>query len=408
MNYRIFTRYTLLKTAFSGGLLLAFAAGCTPSEPLLPTSSNVGQAGPLEYGWVFACAITNDAIDLSDRCQAQKSVALAYLTQGNIEMAKACALQIEDYSRGMALAAIAEWLATHGEPAKAEALLPTLEACGFVAQDWQREYIGSAIIRVQALLGKEQTVIKSAAKFNDHSSLGGDVAANLALMLARTGRVDEATGILNNLAKTNGLSTAGSSVKGYLDLATLGRLDHGAVTQALMNAWEAAGTVRPPRGWDLQLQVIDVMNKQGLSEDARQHLAVVSTNISAAVKLPPEVQAAMLCRCALLWKTMGRPQNGEGLRGEAEKDITRKLEVIFQPGAYAIIATMYAEAGDLAQARVWYGRSLDVAAGLENRRPRAQAAVEVCVSLAGHKEVIDVGIQKGLERLNGTFDVAKP
>ncbi|MEI6515194.1 MAG: hypothetical protein WCO77_04385 [bacterium] len=408
MKCRIFTRYNILKSAFAGGLLLALAAGCKPSEPFLPTSKNIGQSGPLGYGWVFACAITNDEIDLSDRCQAQKSVALAYLAEGNVEMAQACALQIEDYSQGMALAAIAEWLVTHNEPGKAEALLPALEACGFVAKEWQREYISSAIIRVQALLGKEQTVVKSAAKFNDHSRFGGEVAANLALVLARTGRVDEATGILRNLTQTNGLNTTDSSVKGYLDMATLGRLDPGAVTQALVKAWETAGTIRPPRRWDLQLQVIDAMTQQGMSKEALPHLAQISSNITTAVKLPPEIHSAMLCQCALLWKKLGQPQNGEALRGEAEKAITRKMEVIFQPGAYAIIATMYAESADFGQARVWYGRALDVAAGLENRRPRAQAGVEVCESLARHKEVIDAGIQTRLERLNRTFDIAQP
>ncbi|MEI6787172.1 MAG: hypothetical protein WCL49_01715 [bacterium] len=394
--------------AITGALMLAIAGGCKPSEPTLPTSKNASQAGPLGYGWVFASAITNDEIDLSDRCLAQKAVALAYLAEGNVEMAQACALQIEDYNRGMVLAAIAEWLVTHGEPSKAEALLPALEACGFVAKDWQREYISSAIIRIQALLGKEQTVVKSAARFNNRSSIGGDVAANLALVLARTGRVDEATGILKNLTQTNGLNTSDSSVKGYLDIATLGKLDQGAVTQALVKAWEAAGTIKPPRRWDLQLQVIDAMTKQGMSSDALQRLALISTTITTAVKLPPEVHAAMLCQCALLWKNLGQPKNAEGLRSEAEKTIARKLEVIFQPGAYAVIGTMYADTGDLTQAREWYGRALDVAAGLENRRPRAQAGVEVCESLAKHKEVIDAGIQKRLERLNGTFDAAKP
>ncbi|MEI6563080.1 MAG: hypothetical protein WCO42_02095 [bacterium] len=409
MTNRFWAQTNIFTTlAITSGLMLALAGGCKPSEPSLPTSRNAGQAGPLGYGWVFACAITNDEIDLSDRCLAQKAVALAYLAEGNVEMAQACALQIEDYSRGMVLAAIAEWLVAHNESEKAEALLPALEASGFVAKDWQREYIGSAIIRVQALLGKEQVVVKNAAKFSDHSRLGGDVAASLALVLARTGRVDEATGILGNLTQTNGLNTADSSVKGYLDMAALGRLDRGAVTQALVKAWEAAGTIRPPRRWDLQLEVIDAMTKQGMSKDALEHLALTSSNITIAVKLPPEVHSAMLCQCALLWKKLGQPQNGEALRGEAEKAIARKMEVIFQPGAYAIIATMYAEAGDLAQARTWYGRALDVAAGLENRRPRAQAGVEVCESLARHKEVIDAGIQKRLERLNGTFDVAQP
>jgi tetratricopeptide (TPR) repeat protein len=379
--------------------------GCTPAATKEPAAArNV----PLDFAWNFASSITNNPIDMSDRCLAQKAVVLAYLAEGDVETARACAVTIEDWSRGVSLAAVAEWYASHGEPAKAEAMLPQLDASGFLAHDWQREFLRLAILRVHALLGRGKDVAQSAATFDARSKLGGDVAVNLAVALARTGRVDEATGILAGLSKTNGMNTADSSVKGYLDLITVGKLDPGVVTQVLAKAWAATDFVSPPRSWDLQLQVIDALVKNGYNEGALQYLKDVSPKIVAAAKLPPEVQAAMLCRGAVLWKKLGDPLQGEVLRGEAEKSVERRLELIFKPDAYAKIAEVFAQSGDLAQARIWYNRALDLAITLVNSRPRALAGVDVCVSLAGHKEVIDADIQKRLERLAGTFDARQP
>ena len=93
--------------------------GCAPTATKTPEAvRNV----PLTYAWNFACSITNDPIDQSDRCLAQKTVVLAYLAEGDVETARACAVKIEDWSRGVALAAVAEWFASHGETAKAEAM----------------------------------------------------------------------------------------------------------------------------------------------------------------------------------------------------------------------------------------------------------------------------------------------
>jgi len=308
----------------------------------------------------------------------------------------------------MALAAIAEWLVTHGEKVKAEAMLPELETCGFTAKDWQRDYLRSTIIRIQALLGRGNDVAQGAAKFNAHSSLGGDVAANLALALAKTGRVDEATGILNNLAKTNGLDTADASVRGYLDLVVSGQINPGTATQMILSAWTTTERVKPYRRWELQLKVIDAMATHGLADQARECLDQVASNIIGAVRLPVDIQISMLGEASVLWNKLGDRGKSQGMIDAAEKSIGRKLEVIFQPFAYAKLAETYAATGDLAKARAYYLRALDIAIELVNRRPRAIAGVDVCVLLTGHKEVMDGDIQKKLERLAGTFDAAQP
>ena len=385
--------------------MLFRSTGCGPAvtKPVA-VATNV----PLSYGWKYACAITNAAIDLSDRGQAQKKIVLAYLAEGDTETARACAVQIEDWSKGMALAAIAESLVAHGERAKAEAMLPELETCGFTATDWQRDYLRSAIIRIQALLGRGNDVAHGAAKFNARSSLGGDVAANLALTLAKTGRVDEATGILDNLAKTNGIDTADASVRGYLDLVVSGQINPDIATQMMVSAWATTKQVKPYRRWELQLKVIDAMASHGLAEQARECLEQVGSNVVGAVKLPVEVQISLLSQGAILWKRFGDQGKSQALIDAAEISITRQLEVIFQPFAYAELADTYAAIGDQVKARALYLQALDIAIELVNRRPRAIAGVDVCVSLTGHKEVMDADIQKKLERLNGTFDATQP
>ena len=150
------------------------------------------------------------------------------------------------------------------------------------------------------------------------------------------------------------------------------------------------------------------MVTNGLANEARQSLDGVSSNIVAAVKLPPEIQTSLLSHGAILWKTLGVPKKGDELIGVAEKAIERKLDVIFQPAAYCSIAEAYVASGDMARARAFYSRALDTAVGLVNRRPRAVAGVDVCMSLAGHKEVIDTGIQKELDRLLATFHAKEP
>jgi len=385
--------------------MLALVSGCVPQGGARSVQSH---NTALDYGWRCACAITNDAIDLSDRGQAQKKIAVAYLAAGDDATALACAVQIEDWSKGMALAEIAEWLVSTGSTAKAEAMLPALEACGFAAKDWQREYLRSAITHLQARLGRQNSVIDSAAKFNSKSTLGGDVAASLALVLARTGRVSEATGILSNLSKTNGLDTASSSVRGYLDLVIAGQLTQNTTTQMIMNAWEATREVKPYRRWELQLKVVEAMAAHDMSETAARCLDEVASKVVSATKLPAEIQVSLLSQGVILWNRMGNPAKSKALLDAAETSIGRRLDVIFQPFAYAKLAEAYAVSGDVVKARSLYGRALDIAANLVNRRPRAIAGVEVCVSLAEHKEVIDAGIQKALDRLVGTFNAAQP
>ena len=386
--------------------MLALLTGCGSSGGGRPAAA--AHAQPLDYGWSFACAITNSAIDLSDRSQCQERVALAYLAAGEVEKARACALQIEDWQKGMALAKVAEWYAVHGQAAKAEAMLPELEACGFIAKDWQRDWLRVAITRVRALLGRDQEVIQSVSNFAGHANLGGDAAASLALMLARTGQVDDAKTVLSNLARMNGLDAAASRAQGYLDLVAAGRLDPKTAPDVLTNAWDATDRIKPYRRWEVQMTVIEAMATHDLAAEAREHLEEVASNVVATVKLPPEVRASILSQGALLWKRLGEPQRGVDLLHAAEQTVTNKLEVIFQPEAYAKLAEGYAAAGDAAQAHALYTRALDIAAGLVNRRPRAIAGVDVCVSLAGHTEVIDTGIQERLDRLLARFNATVP
>lgn len=391
---------------FAVSVALAIGGGCGPSKD---SRSPATPSTPLQYGWKFACAIENSAVDLSDRSKCQEKIALAYLAAGDVETARSLGRQIGDWRKGMVLAKVIERQLKRGETAKAEALLPELVSCGLAATDWQRDWLSVAVIRTHALMGRIDEVRQGVGRFARHPNLGGDAVTSLALLLARTGRVDEAKSMLNDLGKEDNADVAVSRTQGYLDLVAFGRLDRNMTTQLLVNAWEAAGRVAPYQRWELQIQVIDAMATNGLAAEVRERLAGVSSNIvAAAAKLPPEIQASMLSHGAILWSRLGEPKKGEELLGEAEKAIGRSPEIVFQPSAYADVADAYAAAGDMAQARALYTRALDIAAALVNPRPRAMAGVDVCVSLTGHKEVIDAGIQKGLDRLLATFHATQP
>ena len=400
----------LRNTATAAGcvvcIALVLAAGCSQSAADRPLPEV--QKHALDYGWEFACAITNAPIDLSDRCASQEKIALAYLAANDMDKARWCALQIEDWRKGIVLAKIDEWYATHGESAKAEAMLSELDACGLTAKDWQRDWLSVAIARVRALLGREHDVAQTASSLALNSNLGGDAAASLALVLARTGRVDEAETILNSMPTTNNSDFAVSRTQGFLDLATLGELDKSTATQVLMSAWQATDAIRPYRRWEVQLNVIDAMARNGLVVQAGPCLQNVASNVVAAEKLPPDVQVSMLSQAAILWQRLGEPQRSAALLTVAEQAIRTGLETIYQPGAYAKLADAYATDKDAVHAQTFYNRGLDIANGLANRRPRAMAGVDVCVSLAGHDEIADAGIRKRLDDLLATFRATQP
>jgi len=389
-------------------ILVVLAAGCSPSATSLSTSKKAGTAGPLESGWNCACAINNLPLDQSDRSLAQAKIAYAYLEAGDADNAYACGSQIEDWQKGMVLAKVAGWYIEHGQTAKAESMRPELQASVFLARDWQRPWLRVAISRVEALLGHEEEVYGTSSNLASHVNLAGDAAANLALALARTGRVDEAEAVLGNLGKNKNSDIAASRVQGYLDLVISGRIDAKTAPEVLTNAWVATSQVRPFRRWEVQLMVIDAMVKHGLTNQVGSHLEEVASNVVGAVKLPPEVRVSFLSQGALMWQRLNEPQKALAICNVAEQAMTNTLDVIFQPEAYSKLAECYIAIGDMPQARATYGRALDIAVGLLNRRPRANAGVEVCLSLAAHKEVIDADIQKRLERLVGTFDAKQP
>ena len=150
------------------------------------------------------------------------------------------------------------------------------------------------------------------------------------------------------------------------------------------------------------------MATNGLSAQARENLEEVASNVVAAVKLPAEIRVSILSQGAILWKRLGEPQRSVELLHAAELTMSNKLQEIFQPEAYARMGTGYVAAGDVAHAHAFYARALDIAGGLANRRPRAQAGVEVCIALAEHPEIMDADIHKKLDRLLASFHATQP
>jgi tetratricopeptide (TPR) repeat protein len=384
--------------------LVAFVAGCLQSSP---GPENTGRANLLERGWEFACALTNHH-DAAERGEAQEKVVRAALKAGDPEKALMFGRQINDWRRCLALIKVAEWHVDHGQQAKAEAMLPEIHMCRMLAKEWQMDLYRVDLVRLQALLGRQQEVLQAVSNLTGSAQLGGDALGRVALLYARAGRVDDAEVILKNLGETKGLDIAAVRAQGYLNLVESGRIEARTAPDALTNAWAATASVRPYRQWELQVAVVREMATHGLKAEARAHLEPIGSNVVAAVNMPPEVRAGILSEGAGCWVKLGEPLRGIELLRAAEESVHSRLEPMFRPGAWARLAEGYMAAGDLKQARALYARALDIATGLEHLRPRALAGVDVCVSLAGHGEVVNADIQQRLERLAATFPAGQP
>jgi tetratricopeptide (TPR) repeat protein len=94
---------------------LAAAVSCAPREDPPAAAS----ADPLQAGWRFACAITNDP---DDRAECQEKIALAYVARGEVETALLLVERVENWRKGVVLAEAAASLADSGRTQVTNAL----------------------------------------------------------------------------------------------------------------------------------------------------------------------------------------------------------------------------------------------------------------------------------------------
>lgn len=359
---------------------------------------------PLDAGWRFACAITNDA---QDRAACQERIALALLERGECDKALKLGAQIDDWHKGTVLAEAAARLAQAGRTNEAMQRTAQAEAIAVGIQDWQRDFILVRAAKAKAFLGKGEDVERWNDFYQSNRDYRGQVAAYRALALARAGQITNALAALEALADTTFLDVSSWRVSGYLLLAKEGRLSAAQTTNALMAAWVASERVPGNKRWDLQMNLAEAVATSGNRALAREWLAGVSSNLlsgGTSTSLPSRVSAALLGRLAVQHAGVKDAQWVAACARAAEP-LIGQLQSIEQPAVLALFGEAWVRQGDVAKGLGYYARAMETAGRLINARPRALACVDICLSL-DRAPLRHQQISAGLNRLLAGFGAA--
>lgn len=352
---------------------------------------------PLQAGWRFACAITNDP---DDRAECQAKIAMAHLARGEGDAAVTLGERIENWRQGVVLAEAAAFLAEGGQTNAAWERAAQAEAIGRGIQDWQRDRILSRVAKTRALLGKEEDTGKQSAFYRNNLDYRGEAAAYHALALARGGQVTNAVALLDGLADTIHLDVSSWRADGYMLLAKAGHLDGTQTSHALALAWAASDQVPGTKRPHVQLGLVEQAAALGAKTSAQTWLDGISTNILAAT-ISAHIKAPLVAQLAARWGMLGQAQRVAECERAAEPMI-RQLQSIEQPALFALLGEAWARLGDTQKALTHYEHALELAGQLTNPRPRAMACVEICLSLE-RARLRHRPVSEGLNRLLAGF-----
>jgi hypothetical protein len=368
---------------------LAAAVSCAPREdPPAAASSD-----PLQAGWRFACAITNDP---DDRAECQEKIALAYVARGEVEPALLLAERVENWRKGVVLAEAAASLAASGRTKAALERAEAAEAIGRGIQDWQRDRILARVAKARAMLGNTAEVGRQSAFYRSNQEYRGELAAYHALALARGGDASNALAVLDGLAEEKQLDVAGWRANGYLLLAKDGRLDAQQTSNAFEQAWAASQWVPGNKRFDMQMKLMDEAVSRGAAAQAAPWLENVCSNALGSVA-PAHIKAPIVAQLAIRCGAMGQAARLAECERAAEP-LIRELQNIEQPALIAWLGEARARLGDSQTSLTHYEQALALAERLNNPRPRALACVEICLSLE-RARLRHSPVSEGLNRL---------
>jgi predicted small lipoprotein YifL len=381
-------------------LVLAFAA-CGRKNP--PPASQDSLPPFLERAWAFAGAIRDDA---KDRDASQGKVAKAVLDAGLDDEALRLATGMDGWRKGLVLADAAFAKAIHGVPATN--LFSLVEEAGLLsasAGDWQRVRIQAHMARAWAAMGQEERLVASRDRFGHDDSERGKLAAYHALAMARNGKVEPALALLQGVAGETHYDVVIDTLRGFLLVAREGKLPPDKVDGLLESAWaygeKIPGFMRPA----FRLEIVGFLVELGRVEEARNKMEEVETEL-LAVGIPAHVKAPLLAETGKTWGLVGSPGRLDGLlpviRALEESPDVQNIE---RPAVLAAVAEALAACGKTAEAGTTFAEAIRQAAALANARPRALAAVEICLAL--HRSQAAAGAHAAdLDRLLASFDEA--
>jgi tetratricopeptide (TPR) repeat protein len=394
---------------FAGSVALVAATSCAPRAERRATPASGALGGechgavlsddPLQTGWQFACAITNDA---DDRAECQAKIAMAHLARGAGDTAVLLGERIENWRKGVVLAEAAAFLAEGGQTNAALERAAQAEAIGRGIQDWQRDRILSRVAKTKALLGMEAAVGKQSAFYLSNLEYHGEVAAYHALALARGGQMTNALAVLDGLADATHLDVSSWRANGYMQLAKAGQLDGMQTSNALAQAWSASDQVPGTKRPVVQMGLVEQAAVLGAQKLARTWLDGISTNILAAT-ISAHIKAPLVAQLAVCRGLLGQQESIRECELVTEP-LIRQLQGIEQPALFALLGEAWARGGDRQKGLDYYEHALELAGKLINPRPRAIACVEICLSL-DRSGLRHRSVSEGLNRLLADFGV---
>lgn len=356
--------------------LLAVGTGaCAPGGR---DAASPSPSPALEQGWVHACSITNDPVDMA---VCQEKIALAYVRRGDAGRALELGRRIDSWQKGLVLAEAAALLAERGRVEASQALVAEAREAAKPIEDWMHDWIVVRIARAEAFLGLEDAIHRARVRYGENRDYLAQVAGCEALLRARQGRVDDALAILQALADADYFDIATGRAEGYVLVADKGKLQKADALRVLDLGAEAALKVKGYRKHELALDLVDARLRHGDAAGAREQLER-TTEAIAASRYPGHIRTPLMAGAALRWGRLGERGRVEALQKDAEPLIEADTLDIERPSIHALFAEAWAAAGDRARALEDYGRAMKLASELANPRPRAKALVDIGLSLA--------------------------
>jgi len=357
-----------------------------------------GAAPPDAFDTAFRFATAIEA-DPNDQAMAQERVVSGLIALGRLDEAGQRAATIKGWRKGTTCADLARSWAEKGRPDKARDYLDQAEAARRAATDWGGPRIAAHMAEALAVLGDVERATSLAAQLasDDPRQYGGRAAAAVAGGLAQTGDFAGAMARLRTLDNERDFDVAWWRTTGYRDLARRPGLTPAERAEALRAARVSADGVS---GWKRGEALVDIARESLKRDDPAAAREALVTAEEVIAPLPPTlpVKASLMSDLAEAWDLRKETGRARRLLQRAEKE-TPAAAVIDRPGALAAIAGARWAIGDKAAARALYDRGLSEAEALVNARPRALAAVDICLSLGKNDVALAPEVRTRLEAL---------
>ncbi len=353
---------------------------------------------PLEYGWGYACAITNDA---KDRARRQQDVALAYLDYGNIDRSIEMGKQIENWRKAVVMGKSAGRLAFKGRDSEAERLINQAKRFIFAqteTDDWRRSRALMHISEAQAYLGQHEELASLEKAVQGDGNEFGRVRANLALFHALHGDAGKAMELMDSVAANSPLyDELIWRIRGYLRLVKTERLSGEQEKTAIERAFDSVSKMPGNKKLDLMLMTAETAWNVGLDED--HGFLKAATGEIRDCMFPPNIKALLMAEAMVAWAKRGEKDKVAELA-----ELTRNPELfeslLTTDGSrfFSLLGEARHIAGNPSEALGHFRKAIEITEKQPNIRPRAMAAVSVCLS--AHRCDFDFDkLKKDMDRL---------